>query len=454
VWQKKPMLLKNTPPAKPVGYLSPPTPKTSTMHQAFKPVAWAHGTNIYEINLRQYTPEGSFDAFANHLPRLRDMGIEMLWFMPITPIATEGRLGTLGSYYACADYTSCNPEYGTLDDFKRLVEQAHQLGFKVIIDWVANHTGMGHNWTHTNPDYYLRDADGRYIEKNGWTDVIDLNFGNRNLERAMIEAMQFWVDTCDIDGFRCDMAHLVPLSFWQQARAWLDTKKPLFWLAECEEMAYHAVFDASYTWHWMQETTRFMRENGNIGWLDKVLYHYNDHFPHHAMRLYFTTNHDENSWNGTEYEKYNGAALCFAVFSATWNGIPLIYSGQELPNTKRLAFFDKDPIAWTGQNTLHEFYKTLLHLRARNHSLRAADRHCLTMRLQTDNGVIFAYKRTNGNQSVLVVLNLSPNVAWFEMRDGRAHGSYNEVFEQKPYTFTYGVWFELAPWAYWVMEGV
>jgi alpha-amylase len=422
------------------------------MRQPFATPQWAHSTNVYEVNLRQYTPEGSFAAFATHLPRLADMGVQVLWFMPITPIATEGRLGTLGSYYACADYTSCNPEYGTVLDFKTLVQQAHGLGFKVIIDWVANHTGMGHTWTRTHPDFYLRDGAGNFVEKNGWTDVIDLDFSNRNLERAMIEAMQFWVDACDIDGFRCDMAHLVPLSFWRQARTWLDTKKPLFWLAECEVAEYHQVFDATYTWHWMQESARFVRENGQIAQLDRVLYHYNDHFSHAALRLYFTTNHDENSWNGTEYEKYGAAAGCFAVFSHTWNGIPLIYSGQEMPNTKRLAFFDKDPIAWNGEFALHNFYKTLLSLRQRNPALRAADAHCLTARLQTDNPMVFAFKRSNGKHAVVVVLNLSPAVAWFEMRDGRAHGHYTEVFEQKPYHFTHGVWFEMPAWSYWVME--
>lgn len=417
------------------------------------PVEWAHTTNIYEINLRQYTPEGTFAAFAKHLPRLRDMGVEVLWFMPITPIAKAGMLGTLGSYYACEDYVSCNEEYGSVEDFKSVVTQAHALGFKVIIDWVANHTGLGHTWTKTHPDYYLRDEAGNHIEKNGWTDVVDLNFGNRNMERAMIEAMQFWVEDCDIDGFRCDMAHLVPLRFWQQARTWLDTKKRLFWLAECEEANYHPVFDATYTWHWMQDSARFMREGRHIDILEKVLYRYVDDFAGNALRLYFTSNHDENSWNGTEYEKYDGAAPAFAVFSTTWNGIPLIYSGQEMPNKKRLKFFDKDPIAWTGEYALHNFYKTLLGLRLTNAALRAADPHTLTYKLGTDHKQVFAYKRINGPQSVLVILNLSDEVAWFEMHDGRGHGQYVEVFEQKTYEFKYGVWFEMPAWGYWVMEG-
>lgn len=188
------------------------------MYRRFTPVAWTSGSNIYEINIRQYTAAGTFYAFAEHLPRLRDMGVEILWFMPITPISKDVRQGTLGSYYACSDYKAINPEFGTLADFKRLVQKAHDLGFKVIIDWVANHTGWDHVWTKTNPGFFKRNSEGKFYDTNGWHDVIDLNFYDQHLRKAMIDAMRFWVKECDIDGFRCDMAHLVPLDFWRQAR--------------------------------------------------------------------------------------------------------------------------------------------------------------------------------------------------------------------------------------------
>ncbi|HYE56723.1 MAG TPA: alpha-amylase family glycosyl hydrolase, partial [Chitinophagaceae bacterium] len=209
------------------------------MSPLFRPLEWSLSTNLYEVNTRQYTPEGTFKAFAPSLHRLKDMGVEVLWFMPITPISKEVRQGTLGSYYACSDYTSINPEFGTLDDFKQIVRQSHELGMKVIIDWVANHTGWDHWWTKTHPGYYIRNAEGKMYDKHGWHDVIDLNYYNHHLRRDMIEAMKFWVAECDIDGFRCDMAHLVPLDFWRAARTELDAVKPLFWLAETETLAYH-----------------------------------------------------------------------------------------------------------------------------------------------------------------------------------------------------------------------
>ena len=230
------------------------------MAKDFTAVAWSYNTNIYEVNLRQYTYEGSFNAFAIELPRLKDMGIEILWFMPITPISIEKRKGTLGSYYACSDYTDTNPEFGSLDDFKRLVNDAHQLGFKVIIDWVANHTGWDHRWTIEHPDYYLKDGTGEFTERNGWDDVIDLDYTNPQLRIAVIDAMKFWVEEFDLDGFRCDMAHLVTLDFWKQARAALEPIKKLFWLAECEEISYHDVFDTTYTWRWMHRTEQIWKK--------------------------------------------------------------------------------------------------------------------------------------------------------------------------------------------------
>ncbi|MCW3086841.1 MAG: 1,4-alpha-glucan branching protein, partial [Sediminibacterium sp.] len=224
------------------------------MRKDFSMVSWAEGSNIYEVNIRQYTEEGSFAAFGKHLPRLRAMGVEILWLMPVTPISEKIRQGTLGSYYACSSYTDTNPEFGTAADFKTLVQEAHALGFKLIIDWVANHTGWDHSWTVRHPEWYLHDAEGNFTDKHGWHDVIDLDFTNNDMRAAMTDAMQYWVREFDIDGFRCDMAHLVPLDFWKDARTKCDALKPLFWLAECEVIAYHDVFDTSYAWWWMHVT--------------------------------------------------------------------------------------------------------------------------------------------------------------------------------------------------------
>lgn len=381
------------------------------------------------------------------------MGVETLWFMPITPIATEKRLGTLGSYYACSDYTSTNPEYGTIKDFTNLVKAAHKLGLKVLIDWVANHTGYGHTWTKTHPEYYKTNSEGEFFDLHGWMDVIDLDYTNRDMQRSMIEAMTFWVKTCNIDGFRCDMAHLVPLNFWRQARRWLDTIKPLFWLAECEEANYHEVFDATYRWRMLHAMEAYSQGKMGIKGLDEVLYHYQDHFPSTAIPLYFTTNHDENSHSGSEYERMGNAATTFSVLCCTLNGIPLIYSGQELPNKNRLRFFDKDPIQWNGRFELHDFFKTLFQVRKTNPAMEVNNKAVYTYRLNTDAPNVFAFIRKTTTHSVLVILNLSHEDSWFEMRDARAHGHFKEVFTGKAYHFKYQVWFEMKPWQYWVMEG-
>ncbi len=418
----------------------------------FTPVAWSTDSNIYEVNLRQYTQEGTFNAFIKELPRLRHMGIEILWFMPITPISHEKRLGTLGSYYACSSYVQTNPEYGSISDFKNLVAAAHDLGFKVIIDWVANHTGWDHEWTKEHPHFYRRNMEGHFFDAHGWNDVIDLNYDNEELRTKMIAAMEFWVKECGIDGFRCDMAMLVPLDFWKTARRHLDGIKKLFWLAECEDIVYHEAFDATYTWKWLHKMEAFHRKETDIAGLDEVLKFYDSMFPPTAMRAFFTTNHDENSHSGSEYERLGDAAEAFAVLCCTWNAIPLIYSGQELPNKKRLKFFDKDFIEWNGEFALHDFFKTLLTLRKHNPALKTGDEEVATLRVHTDaNNFVFSFLRRNkrtGNE-VLVVLNLSDiKRPLVHLTDGEITGSYTNVFTHAVKDFTEEKHFALRPWEY------
>lgn len=412
-------------------------------------VSWAKGSNIYEVNIRQYTSEGTFEAFGRHLPRLRDMGVEILWLMPITPISTVERLGTLGSYYACSSYTEINPEFGTIDDFKALVNLAHELGFKLIIDWVANHTGWDHHWTKEHADWYVLDESGGFTEKNGWKDVIDLNYGNPAMRKAMIDAMKFWVTECKIDGFRCDMAHLVPLDFWIEARKQCDAIKPLFWLAECEESSYHNAFDASYAWWWMHVTEKQAKGIASLNQVRDVLHAYTQ-YPQGAIKLFFTSNHDENSWNGTEYEKYGRSAKAWAVFTNTWQGMPLIYSGQETPNTKRVLFFDKDPLEWKVTAGLHNFYKTLLQLRRNHPAIQDGE----TFNLPSQNGdQLMSYLRRKDNDVVLVLLNLSNddririnvNHPWLQ-------GEFRNIFSGLTFRFNGGESFELQGGEYIVYE--
>jgi alpha-amylase len=400
------------------------------MSAAFPALDWIHTSNVYEVNLRQYTHAGTFAAFCREMPRLKAMGVEILWFMPITPISVTKRLGTLGSYYACSDYTSTNPEFGSVNDFRQLVDEAHGLGLKVMIDWVANHTGWDHKWTTEHPEYYRKNADGGFFDSHGWEDVIDLNYDSSLLRQAMIDAMIFWVKECNIDGFRCDMAMLVPLDFWRTARTQVDGVKKLFWLAECEEINYHEVFDASYTWKFLHRMEAIWRGEFGADGLDEVLQYYDTMFPADGFRAYFTSNHDENSHSGSEYERLGDAALAFAVLCCTWNGLPLIYSGQELPNTKRLLFFDKDYIPWTGNCQLHDFYKALLSLRKSNPALRAADPAVTTHRLHTRDldARCFAFLRRKDEDEVLVALNLSANPLSLPAGDLLLHGSFRNLF--------------------------
>ena len=423
----------------------------------FKKAEWINNTDVYEVNLRQYTKEGTFNAFLKELPRLKEMGVSTLWFMPITPIAQKNKKGVLGSPYACSDYTSINPEFGTLQDFKLLVKKSHEMGFKVIIDWVANHTGWDHVWTKTHPDYFKKDsATNDFKVASGMDDIIELDFKNPALRKAMIDAMKYWVTECDIDGYRCDLAFWVELDFWLEARTELEKTKTLFWLAESdpiENPAYFQAFDACYSWTWMHKTEEFYKKNQDKNVLDTVLNQYNNINDKNGIKLWFTSNHDENSWNGSEYEKYGSAALALAVHSFTWDGIPLIYSGQELPNLKRLAFFEKDVIEWNGTYKLAGFYKTLLHLRKTNVALRAADSAVTTYLIKTSaTNNIMAYLRKNGANEVLVLLNMSAHAVHFNLEDEHVSGNFEEVFKKSNHDFTKEKSFEMQPWAYLVYE--
>ncbi|WP_304344657.1 alpha-amylase family glycosyl hydrolase [Chryseobacterium koreense] len=419
------------------------------------PSEWKRHTNIYEVNVRQYTKEGTFRAFEKEMPRLRAMGVETLWFMPITPIATEKMKGPMGSPYAAADYTSINPEFGTMEDFKHLVDEAHRLGFKVIIDWVANHTGWNHIWTKTNPEFYLHDPDGSFHIASGMDDIIELDYSNQNMRNQMIEAMKFWVREANIDGFRCDLASWVEVDFWEEARPKVETLKPLFWLGEFDELEnpeYGKVFDASYTWTWMHKTEEYYKNNLPLQELKDLLKKYTA-IGDHSMRAWFTTNHDENSWNGTEYEKYGVIAKPLAVFSVTWNGVPLIYSGQELPNMKRLEFFEKDVIAWNGNYEMADFYKTLFNLKSNNPALRGGDPAASTHLLKTSaDDKVLAYVRKNGKDEVLTVLNFSKEAVSFTIDDENVSGIFKNVFSGPVKDFAQDKSFYLPVGGYAVME--
>jgi len=286
------------------------------MKNSFSHPAWTSKSNIYEVNIRQYTPEGTFKAFLPHIDRLYKMGVDILWLMPISPIGKINRKGTLGSYYAISDYTAVNPEFGTLEDFRDVVRKAHSLGMHIIIDWVANHTAWDHPWVHSNPEWYQKDADGVIKSPFDWTDALALNYDSSDLWKAMIDSMKFWLEETNIDGFRCDVAMLVPVEFWNKARKDLDRIKKVFMLAEAEEPNQHeSAFDASYTWELFKTMQKVAKGERSVDDIYEELDKEKIKFPSFAYRMLFTSNHDENSWNGTEFELFLNAARTFSVLT-------------------------------------------------------------------------------------------------------------------------------------------
>jgi glycosidase len=383
------------------------------------------------------------------------MGVEILWFMPITPIGKEGRKMTeneLGSYYAVMDYKAVNPEFGTMADWKALVKHAHSMGFKVITDWVANHSAVDNHWMKAHPAFYVHDAAGNTVSPYDWTDVKKLDYSNRELRDSMTEAMMFWIKESDIDGFRCDVAEDVPADFWKDCIAKLRTKKYVFMLAEGEKPNLHeSGFDATYAWDMMREMGFLYTGKHTLQQFDSALNTTISRFPASAYRMYFTTNHDENSWGGTEFEKYGDAAKVFAVFSQTiYQSIPLIYSGQEIPNKKRLKFFVKDPIDWSGGFTMASFYKTLIGLRKTNPALAAGSSY---RKLGTSKDeAIFSYVRQSGVHKVVVVLNLSKTIQNFKITDATINGNPLNIFTNLHQALNAKNTITMAPWGYAVYD--
>ncbi len=412
---------------------------------------WAVNATIYEVNLRQFTEEGTFTAFAEHLPRLRDMGVDILWLMPIHPIGEKERKGSLGSYYSVYDYFDVNPEFGTREDFRELVDQIHDHGMYIILDWVANHTSWDAVWTRTHPQLYETDDEGKFIIPPGtdWTDVIQLDFDNPETHRMMHEALEYWVEEFNIDGYRCDVADMVPTAFWNEARRRLDDIKPVFMLAEAETPEHHThAFEMSYAW----ETHHRMNElaAGEISITDFEL-HLEDNrqrFPEYAYRMQFTSNHDENSWNGTVFERLGDGAEAFAVLAATIPGMPLVYNGQEAAMDKRLEFFEKDPIKW-GDYPLQDFYTRLLRLNQRNRALFNGVHGGDLVRIGTTaDDQVFAYYRQMENDKVVVMLNLSDREASFDIAGSSLTGTYQDLFSDAAVSLGERESRTFGPWEY------
>jgi glycosidase len=425
-----------------------PVKKVPPMSYVVHP-EWSRNATIYEVNIRQFTPVGTFNAFADQIPRLKKMGVDILWLMPVNPIGEKNRKGSRGSYYSVRDYKGVNPEFGTFYDFKALVGKAHKEGMKVIIDWVANHTSWDNAWITEHPDWYTKDSLGRMISPYDWSDVADLNYNNKKLWAAMLDAMKYWVKNADIDGYRCDVAGLVPFEFWDTARVVLDKIKPVFMLAEAEDPGLHTrAFDMTYCWELHKLMASIAQGKKNAMDLENYFIKQDTLYSADAYRMMFTSNHDENSWNGTEFEKMGEGSICMAVLTATLPGMPLVYNGQESAFNRRLKFFDKDTIDWKDYR-LEPFYRKLFALKHAYQPLWNGSYGGRLERIPTSaDSSVFAFIRNKEGDRVFVLANLTGKVQEAELKGNSFEGKYKEWFSEEKAAFEKGASVRLKPWEY------
>ncbi len=373
---------------------------------------------IYEVNVRQYSESGTFEDFTKDIPKLKDLGVKIIWLMPIHPISETKRKGTLGSYYSISNYKEINPEFGNKEDFDKLITEAHKNEMYVIIDWVANHTGWDHHWIKTNPEFYTKNSSGEIIdpinpstgESWGWTDVADLNFDNMEMQEEMIQAMEYWVKEHNIDGYRLDAAHSCPASFWKKSINRLNETKKVLMLAESD--GYHTggfelieLFDMSYNWSGHHVLNRiFKKDNNSKDLKENIVRNMNDYSSEHIL-MNFTSNHDENTWAGTVFDRYGNGAKTFAALTYFLPGIPLIYNGQEYGLDKRLPFFEKDYIP-KKESDFFDFYKKLNKIKKENNLLNIDPKIKFEV-IETNSNNLVCFKRSIGEESIYFIANLS-----------------------------------------------
>lgn len=408
--------------------------------------AWANDAVIYELNVRQYSEEGTFNAVTQDLTRLQDLGIEIIWLMPVNPIGELNRKGELGSYYSVKNYRAVNPEFGTIQDFKMLVNRAHELGMKVIIDWVPNHSAWDNPLAKEHPDWYVRDEEGNLQSPFDWTDVIQFDYNNSEMRNYMIESLKYWLKETNIDGFRFDVAHMIPVDFWDDVRQALMEVKEVFMLGESDQPWLHEnAMDMTYDWkfhHIMNEVA-----NGKMTVTDiRNHFDYVDSvYPPNSILMEFTSNHDENSWAGTVYDRLGEGVKTFAAITFTVPGMPLIYNGQEACMDKMLEFFVRDPIEWK-ECDMTEFYRELIDLRTENPALWSGNAGGDFQIFSTDhNDKVFAFSRSLHENIVISVYNLSDDTLTVNLPENLTDGNFSDYLsgsEVKPA----GSKVELYPW--------
>lgn len=423
--------------------------------------AWAYDATIYELNTRQFTPEGTFAAAEEYLPVLKDLGVDIIWVMPCQPIGVMTRKGTLGSYYSIIDYCQINPEFGTRADLEHFLSTAHQLGFKVILDWVANHTAPDSEWT-KNDGWHYRDAEGNLMVQYDWTDISKLNYDNHDMRAEMLRCMEWWMDSIGIDGFRCDVAGEVPTDFWNWAMDSIRTKHPdMFTLAENEDKApelTESAFDMYYGWELHSHMNKVAQGTETVNDLWNYFAKADTVQRARAIRMNFTSNHDENSWAGTEYERMGDAAHLFAAFTYAIPGMPLIYCGQPSGNHHRLEFFEKDLIDRVENAPEAELYKKLNAFRKANKALYSNELGAPMLRLEADNDAIFACARplvcakcNKVINTVLAIMNMSGEEQTVTLNTADYQGQYTCICgEKKEVGET--ITLTLAPWQYMLLS--
>ncbi|MEX2117822.1 MAG: alpha-amylase family glycosyl hydrolase [Bacteroidota bacterium] len=339
--------------------------------QARPSADWVRDAVIYEVYLRSFSAEGTIRALENRIEELKRLGITIVWIMPIHPVGDINRKGSLGSPYAVQDYYAVNPEFGTLEDFRSLVQTVHRHGMKIVIDLVANHTAWDSKLMFEHPEWYTKDETGAYVSPNAdWTDVADLNYDHHELRKYMIAMMEYWVRDVGIDGFRCDVAEMVPTDFWDVARSQLDKIKPVMMLSEGTIPEHHLkAFDLTYSWNTYDILAKILLSSTSASTIHEIIQNESLRFPKGSLRLRFNSNHDKNAWDAPTVEKFGreGAKLT-ATLMFTLPGIPLIYNGEEVGNPHRLDLFERNPIVWKDQGGFRRLYELLTRLR-REHSM-------------------------------------------------------------------------------------
>ena len=423
---------------------------------ALKHPEWSKNATIYEVNVRQFTKEGNFKAFEAHLPRLKEMGVDIIWLMPIHPIGEKNRKGKLGSYYAVKDYLGVNPEFGTMDEFKSLVKKIHSMGMYVIIDWVANHTAWDNPLATDHPEWYTKTREGNFQPTPwyDWDDIIDLDYDHPGLRKYMTEALKFWVKEADIDGYRCDTGGFIPTDFWDNARAEMDAIKPVFMLAEWESRDLHKnAFDMTYAWSLWDKMHNATVGNKGIGGLVEYMAHDVNTFPKGGYRMTFTDNHDKNSWEGNQFSNFGAALPACIVFTGVVNGMPLIYSGQEAGLDRSLAFFEKDEIVWKNHPNA-DLFKSVFKLKHENQALWNGDWGGEMVRIYSDKmDEVISFSREKNNNIVIPIINFTKKPVKVKLNTKYYKGTYKNWFTNKMITLNGEDTMDLAPWEYVVLVG-